>query len=43
VALGAFGQAGVERVLEILRAEVRASLQQLGAPSLECLSPALVL
>jgi 4-hydroxymandelate oxidase len=40
--LGAFGQAGVERVLEILRAEVRASLQQLGAPSLERLSPALV-
>jgi isopentenyl diphosphate isomerase/L-lactate dehydrogenase-like FMN-dependent dehydrogenase len=40
--LGAFGQAGVERVLEILRAEVRASLQQLGAPSLARLSPALV-
>jgi isopentenyl diphosphate isomerase/L-lactate dehydrogenase-like FMN-dependent dehydrogenase len=40
--LGAFGQAGVERVLEILRAEVRASLQQLGAPSLARHSPALV-
>jgi isopentenyl diphosphate isomerase/L-lactate dehydrogenase-like FMN-dependent dehydrogenase len=40
--LGAFGQAGVERVLEILRAELRASLQQLGAPSLAHLSPALV-
>ena len=40
--LGAFGQAGVERVLELLRAEVRASLQQLGAPSLARLSPALV-
>jgi 4-hydroxymandelate oxidase len=40
--LGAFGQAGVERMPEILRTEVRASLQQLGAPSLERLSPALV-
>ena len=40
--LGAFGQAGVERVLELLRAEVRASLQQLGAPSLARLAPALV-
>ena len=31
VGLGAFGQAGVERMLEILRVEVRAFLQQLGA------------
>jgi isopentenyl diphosphate isomerase/L-lactate dehydrogenase-like FMN-dependent dehydrogenase len=40
--LGAFGQPGVERVLEILRAEVRAAMQQVGAPSLKQLTPALV-
>jgi isopentenyl diphosphate isomerase/L-lactate dehydrogenase-like FMN-dependent dehydrogenase len=40
--LGAFGQAGVERVLEILRGETRAAMQQLGAPSLKHLSPAMV-
>ena len=40
--LGAFGQAGVERVLEILRAETRAAMQQLGAPSLKDLTPAMV-
>jgi 4-hydroxymandelate oxidase len=31
--LGAFGQPGVERVLEILRVETRAVMQQVGAPS----------
>ena len=36
--LGAFGQPGVERVLDILRAETRAAMQQLGAPSLKDLS-----
>jgi 4-hydroxymandelate oxidase len=40
--LGAFGQAGVERVLAILRAEVRAAMQQAGAPSLKDLTPAMV-
>jgi len=40
--LGAFGQAGVERVLEILREEVRAAMRQLGAPSLQRLSPSMV-
>jgi 4-hydroxymandelate oxidase len=33
--LGAFGQPGVERVLEILRTETRAAMQQIGAPSIK--------
>jgi isopentenyl diphosphate isomerase/L-lactate dehydrogenase-like FMN-dependent dehydrogenase len=40
--LGAFGQPGVERVLEILRTETRLAMQQLGAPSLKHLTPAMV-
>jgi 4-hydroxymandelate oxidase len=40
--LGAFGQPGVERVLEILRTETRAAMQQLGAPSIRDLTPAMV-
>lgn len=40
--LGAFGEPGVARVLEILRAETRATMQQLGAPSLKDLTPAMV-
>ena len=40
--LGAFGQPGVERVLTILRAETRAAMAQLGAPSLKELTPAMV-
>jgi 4-hydroxymandelate oxidase len=40
--LGAFGQPGVERVLEILRVELRAAMQQVGAPSLKQLTPAMV-
>src|SRR5882724_10420682 len=40
--LGAFGQPGVERVLDILRGETRAAMQQLGAPSLEHLTPSMV-
>jgi 4-hydroxymandelate oxidase len=40
--LGAFGQPGVERVLEILRTETRAALQQVGAPSIKHLSSAIV-
>jgi 4-hydroxymandelate oxidase len=40
--LGAFGQPGVERVLEILRAETRAVMQQVGAASIKDLTPAMV-
>jgi len=40
--LGAFGQAGVERVLELLRIELRAIMQQIGAPSIKHLTPAMV-
>jgi 4-hydroxymandelate oxidase len=40
--LGAFGQPGVERVLEILRTETRAAIQQVGAPSIKHLTPAMV-
>jgi 4-hydroxymandelate oxidase len=40
--LGAFGQAGVERVLDILRAETRVAMQQLGAPTIKDLTPAMV-
>jgi isopentenyl diphosphate isomerase/L-lactate dehydrogenase-like FMN-dependent dehydrogenase len=40
--LGAFGQAGVERVLELLRIELHAIMQQVGAPTLRHLTPAMV-
>jgi 4-hydroxymandelate oxidase len=40
--LAAFGQPGVERVLEILRAELRVAMQQCGAPSIKDLTPAMV-
>jgi isopentenyl diphosphate isomerase/L-lactate dehydrogenase-like FMN-dependent dehydrogenase len=40
--LAAFGQPGVERVLEILRKELRAAMQQLGAPTLKDITPAMV-
>jgi 4-hydroxymandelate oxidase len=40
--LGAFGQPGVERALEILRIELRAIMQQVGAPTLKHLTPAMV-
>ncbi len=40
--LGAFGQPGVERVLELLRIELHAIMQQVGAPSLKHLTPAMV-
>jgi 4-hydroxymandelate oxidase len=40
--LGAFGQPGIERVLGILRAETRNAMQQLGAPSVKDLMPAMV-
>src|SRR3954471_259659 len=40
--LGAFGQAGVERVLEILGKETRDAMQEVGAPSIKHLTPAMV-
>jgi 4-hydroxymandelate oxidase len=40
--LGAFGQPGVERVLELLRIELRAIMQQIGAPTIKHLTPAMV-
>jgi len=40
--LGAFGQPGVERVLELLRVELAAAMQQVGAPAVKRLVPALV-
>jgi 4-hydroxymandelate oxidase len=40
--LGAFGQPGVERVLELLRAELMGIMQQVGAPTVKHLTPAMV-
>jgi len=40
--LGAFGQPGIERVLELLRIELRAIMQQVGAPTVKSLTPAMV-
>jgi isopentenyl diphosphate isomerase/L-lactate dehydrogenase-like FMN-dependent dehydrogenase len=40
--LGAFGQPGVERVLELLRIELRTVMEQLGAPTIKDLVPAMV-
>jgi 4-hydroxymandelate oxidase len=40
--LGAFGQPGVERVLQLLRTELKVAMQQAGAPSLKDLKPAMV-
>ena len=40
--LGAFGQAGVERALELLRIETYAMMQQVGAPTIKHLVPAMV-
>ncbi|HJY75784.1 MAG TPA: alpha-hydroxy acid oxidase [Burkholderiales bacterium] len=40
--LGAFGQPGVERVMELLRIELAAIMQQVGAPSIKALTPAMV-
>jgi 4-hydroxymandelate oxidase len=40
--LGAFGQPGVERALELLRIETSAMMQQVGAPSVKHLVPAMV-
>lgn len=40
--LGAFGQAGVERVLEILREEMRVSMAQAGAATVKELVPSMI-
>jgi isopentenyl diphosphate isomerase/L-lactate dehydrogenase-like FMN-dependent dehydrogenase len=40
--LGAFGQPGVEKALEILRTETYAMMQQVGAPSIKQLVPTMV-
>ena len=40
--LGAFGQPGVERVLELLREELKGGMQQMGAPTVKHLVPAMV-
>ena len=40
--LGAFGQAGVERVLELVRAELEAAMRQCGVRAVKELSPAFV-
>jgi isopentenyl diphosphate isomerase/L-lactate dehydrogenase-like FMN-dependent dehydrogenase len=40
--LGAFGEAGVTRALELMRLELLAAMQQVGAPSLKQLVPAMV-
>jgi 4-hydroxymandelate oxidase len=40
--LGAFGQPGVEQVLNILRTELMVAMQQVGAPDLKHLVPAMV-
>ena len=40
--LGAFGQPGVERVLELMRVELYGAMQQVGAPTIKDLVPAMV-
>jgi 4-hydroxymandelate oxidase len=40
--LGAFGQEGVERVLEILRAELQLTMRQIGTPSIKQITPAAI-
>jgi isopentenyl diphosphate isomerase/L-lactate dehydrogenase-like FMN-dependent dehydrogenase len=40
--LGAFGEPGVARVLELLRTELLAAMQQVGAPSVKALVPTMV-
>jgi isopentenyl diphosphate isomerase/L-lactate dehydrogenase-like FMN-dependent dehydrogenase len=40
--LAAFGQAGVETVLDILRGELELAMQTAGAPSIDSLTPAFI-
>ena len=41
--LGSFGQAGVEKVLQILQTELRATMQQMGAANLAAITPEMVI
>jgi (S)-2-hydroxy-acid oxidase len=41
--LGAFGQPGVERVMDILQTELIAIMQQMGAPSIAAIEPGMVM
>jgi isopentenyl diphosphate isomerase/L-lactate dehydrogenase-like FMN-dependent dehydrogenase len=41
--LGAFGQPGVERVMEILQTEFKATMQQMGAASIAAIVPTMVI
>ena len=40
--LGAFGEPGVERVMELLRTELYAAMQQVVAPNVQAITPAMV-
>jgi 4-hydroxymandelate oxidase len=40
--IGAFGQEGVERVLDLVRIETRAAMQQCGVRSVKELNPSFV-
>jgi 4-hydroxymandelate oxidase len=41
--LGAFGEAGVDKVIQIMKAEVIAAMQQLGVTSLKELNPSMII
>jgi len=41
--LGAFGQPGVERVMDILQAELRGVMQQMGTPNIAAIQPSMVI
>jgi isopentenyl diphosphate isomerase/L-lactate dehydrogenase-like FMN-dependent dehydrogenase len=41
--LGAFGQPGVERVMDILKTEFAAIMQQMGAPNIAAIDPRMVI
>jgi isopentenyl diphosphate isomerase/L-lactate dehydrogenase-like FMN-dependent dehydrogenase len=41
--LGAFGQTGVERVMEILQTEFKATMQQMGAANIAAIQSSMVI
>jgi len=41
--LGAFGQPGVEKVMDILQAELRGVMQQMGTPNIAAIQPSMVI
>jgi isopentenyl diphosphate isomerase/L-lactate dehydrogenase-like FMN-dependent dehydrogenase len=41
--LGAFGQSGVEKVMDILQAELRGVMQQMGTPNIAAIQPSMVI